>query len=98
MSVINSSFCEECSPKPHSNFSKSDVLSWSELSTFQFQQWSIIYYSRDFFGEVEEIDIVPGGREKSVTVENRHEYVKAYVDYYMNKVIEAQYEAFAHVS
>ena len=56
------------------------------------------YYSRDFFGEVEEIDIVPGGREKSVTVENRHEYVKAYVDYYMNKVIEAQYEAFAHVS
>ena len=47
---------------------------------------------------MEEIDIIPNGREKSVTLENRNEYVSAYVDYYMNKVIEAQYEAFAHVS
>ena len=41
---------------------------------------------------------MPNGRSKAVTLENRHEYVKAYVDYYMNKVVEAQYEAFAHVS
>lgn len=58
----------------------------------------VIIPSRDFFGEVEEIDIVPNGREKSVTLDNRAEYVKAYVDYYLNNVVEAQYEAFAHVS
>ncbi|KAL5262692.1 hypothetical protein ACHWQZ_G008179 [Mnemiopsis leidyi] len=52
--------------------------------------------TRDFFGELEEVDIVPNGRSKSVTLENKHEYVRAYVDYYMNKVVEAQYEAFAH--
>ena len=53
---------------------------------------------RDFFGELEEIDLVPKGSEKFVTLENRQQYVNAYIDYYLNTSMEAQYEAFAHVS
>ena len=53
---------------------------------------------RDYFGEVEEVELVPGGRDKAVTLENKQQYVAAYVDYYLNHSIKAQYEAFAHVS
>lgn len=46
------------------------------------------------FGETKVIDLVPGGREKAVTNENRQEYVDRYVDWLLNESVKDQFTAF----
>lgn len=46
------------------------------------------------FGQVETYELKPGGRDEAVTVENRKEYVAAYVDFLLNTAVQKQYAAF----
>jgi len=48
-----------------------------------------------FFGTIVTRELVPGGRELNVTLENRAAYVKAYVDYILNTSISRQFRALA---
>ncbi|XP_022087391.1 probable E3 ubiquitin-protein ligase HERC4 [Acanthaster planci] len=53
------------------------------------------------FGEVETVELKPGGADLSVTMENRQDYVDSYVDFVLNTSVEQQYrffsEGFLHV-
>uniref|UniRef100_A0ABM0LV47 LOW QUALITY PROTEIN: probable E3 ubiquitin-protein ligase HERC4-like n=1 Tax=Saccoglossus kowalevskii TaxID=10224 RepID=A0ABM0LV47_SACKO len=49
---------------------------------------------REHFGQLETVELIPGGKDISVTAENKHEYVNRYVDYVLNKSAHAQFEAF----
>ena len=41
--------------------------------------WGICWtYTVELFGQVEEKELVPGGKLKQVTEENKHQYVQAY--------------------
>ncbi|XP_065835558.1 probable E3 ubiquitin-protein ligase HERC4 [Oscarella lobularis] len=51
--------------------------------------------TRSSFGELLTFDLIPDGSRKSVTKENRDEYVAYYVDFMLNKVIENQFKAFS---
>ncbi|XP_077999503.1 putative E3 ubiquitin-protein ligase HERC4 isoform X2 [Glandiceps talaboti] len=51
--------------------------------------------TRDHFGELAEIEFVPGGKEIPVTNDNRDEYAAAYVDFILNTSVEAQFQAFS---
>lgn len=48
----------------------------------------------DNFGMEEVVDLVPGGRTRAVTNENKQEFVDLYVDWYLNKSIEQQFAPF----
>ncbi|XP_061191320.1 probable E3 ubiquitin-protein ligase HERC4 [Saccostrea echinata] len=48
------------------------------------------------FGEVQHIPLVEGGSEKSVTKDNRQEYIDAYVDYVFNKSVEDHFREFSN--
>lgn len=48
----------------------------------------------DDYGEVKTIDLVPGGRDISVTEENKHEYVRLVVEYRLQKSVEEQVDNF----
>ena len=54
-------------------------------------------YFRDLFGQVEEVELIKNGANIPVTLENKQEYVDAYVHYYLNQSIKAQFQAFANV-
>lgn len=51
--------------------------------------------SYESFGAVFTAELKPGGSAIAVTAANRKEYVDLYVDFFLNKVIERQYGAFA---
>ena len=50
--------------------------------------------SRSDFGEVQSIDLVPGGANIPVTTENRHHYVDAYGKYMMTEAVRKPFDAF----
>ena len=52
--------------------------------------------TRFSFGTPEAVELIPGGVSKPVTMENRKEYVSAYVNYVLNKSIEEPFKAFAN--
>ncbi len=47
------------------------------------------------WGELQAVELVPGGAEVAVTGENREEYVKLMVDFLLNTNVAAQFEPFA---
>ncbi|EDO34592.1 predicted protein [Nematostella vectensis] len=49
---------------------------------------------REKYGALEYIDLVPGGGEVPVTQDNREQYVELYIDYYLSKAVDKQFEAF----
>lgn len=50
---------------------------------------------REKYGALEYIDLIPDGGKTPVNLENRVQYVDVYIDYYLNKSVEKQFEAFA---
>ena len=51
-------------------------------------------FDYDYFGEKRTMELKPGGKDITVTNENRKEYVELYVDYLLNKSIEKQFHSF----
>lgn len=51
--------------------------------------------NEEHYGEVKTIELCPDGAHKSVTHENKQEYVDLYVDYVMSRSVENQYRAFS---
>ncbi|GFS24498.1 HECT and RLD domain containing E3 ubiquitin protein ligase 4 [Elysia marginata] len=47
------------------------------------------------FGETKFVELCPGGKDKEVNNENKHEYVDLYVDYLLNKSVYEQFTAFS---
>ena len=43
-------------------------------------------------GEVRMEPLIPGGEDNFVNEENRREYVDAYVDFYLNRSVQRQFE------
>ena len=50
--------------------------------------------SRSDFGEVQSVDLVPGGATIPVTTENRHQYMDAYEKYMMTEAVRKPFDAF----
>ncbi|XP_068736455.1 probable E3 ubiquitin-protein ligase HERC4 isoform X1 [Montipora capricornis] len=50
---------------------------------------------RDKYGELDYVDLIPDGGNTSVNSDNRQEYVDVYIDYYLNKSVEKQFQAFS---
>ena len=55
-----------------------------------------LYFSatKEFFGKLEEIDLIPGGADILVTNETKHDYVEKLVFYKMYTSIKSQIDAF----
>eukprot|EP00761_Pharyngomonas_kirbyi_P013978 gb/GECH01014008.1/.p1 GENE.gb/GECH01014008.1/~~gb/GECH01014008.1/.p1 ORF type:complete len:721 (+),score=180.72 gb/GECH01014008.1/:1-2163(+) len=51
-------------------------------------------FESEAFGERVHHELKPGGSEVPVTNENREEFIDLYVDYFLNKSIQAQFDAF----
>ncbi|XP_070185594.1 probable E3 ubiquitin-protein ligase HERC4 isoform X2 [Littorina saxatilis] len=51
--------------------------------------------NQELFGEVKAVELCESGATISVTQENKHEYVDLYVDFILNKSVEAQFNAFS---
>ncbi|GAA5908002.1 putative E3 ubiquitin-protein ligase HUL4 [Sporobolomyces salmoneus] len=49
----------------------------------------------EVFGELIEVELCEGGKDRPVTRENRREYVALLVDFLLNKSISTQFEAFS---
>ncbi|GAA5990126.1 hypothetical protein JCM5350_002515, partial [Sporobolomyces pararoseus] len=47
------------------------------------------------FGDLIEVELCEGGKERAVTKENKHEYVSLVIDFILNKSISTQFEAFS---
>ncbi|GAB4814343.1 hypothetical protein N2152v2_001389 [Parachlorella kessleri] len=47
------------------------------------------------YGENKTVPLLPGGDEQPVTEENRREFVELYVDFWLNRSVHKQFEAFA---
>ena len=50
--------------------------------------------TRSSFGEVVTVPLVPGGSSKPVTLENRTEYVNAYIKYVLDDAVSEPFMAF----
>lgn len=50
--------------------------------------------TRDFFGEMQTIELKPGGGNIRVTQENKEEFVQKFVDYTLNKSAEKSFDHF----
>ncbi|XP_058461003.1 probable E3 ubiquitin-protein ligase HERC4 isoform X2 [Malaya genurostris] len=50
--------------------------------------------SRDYFGEMQTIELKPGGESIQVTQENKDEFVRLYVDYKLNKSVAKSFQQF----
>ncbi|KAL8293694.1 hypothetical protein RQP46_000395 [Phenoliferia psychrophenolica] len=48
------------------------------------------------WGEVQEVPLMPGGANVTVTNSNRGEFVKRYCDFLLNTSVSSQFQAFAH--
>lgn len=53
-----------------------------------------VNYLNPLTSKVNRKELCPGGANRSVTLDNRHEYVKLWMDFYMNKSIKASFESF----
>ncbi|KXS17549.1 HECT-domain-containing protein [Gonapodya prolifera JEL478] len=57
-------------------------------------------FLRDFvvevesFGEIQTVELIPNGRNRPVTSENKEEYVRLYVDWIFNRSVHTQFESF----
>jgi len=49
---------------------------------------------KEGYGQMETVDLVPGGSKKPVTKANRHEYVRRYTQYLLDTSISKQFEPF----
>lgn len=49
---------------------------------------------KEGYGQMETVDLVPGGSRKPVTKANRHEYVRRYTEYLLDTSISKQFEPF----
>ncbi|XP_066590462.1 probable E3 ubiquitin-protein ligase HERC4 [Prorops nasuta] len=49
---------------------------------------------REAFGEKKTHELIPGGKNVAVTLENKKQFVDLYVDYILNKSVESQFQAF----
>jgi len=56
-----------------------------------YMQFQVTY---DFYGEHQVHELIPNGSNINVTQENKEEYVKLYLDWYLNKSIEVQFRPF----
>ena len=52
--------------------------------------------TRFSFGTAETVELIPGGLDKPVTMENRKDYVSVYVNYVLNTSVEEPFKAFAN--
>jgi hypothetical protein len=50
------------------------------------------------FGEMIEVELCEGGAQMMLTKENREQFVNLYVEYYLNKSIQDQFDAFRYQS
>lgn len=50
--------------------------------------------TRSSFGEVVTVPLIPGGSSKPVTLENRTEYVRAYIKYVLDDAVSDPFMAF----
>jgi hypothetical protein len=50
--------------------------------------------TEEFYGQRRETALNQGGADMAVTFDNREEYVKLYCDYFVNKAIKRQFDAF----
>lgn len=50
--------------------------------------------TRESFGEMKKIELIPNGSDIPVTLENKKEFVDLYVDYVFNKSIESKFDGF----
>ncbi|XP_021697448.1 probable E3 ubiquitin-protein ligase HERC4 isoform X1 [Aedes aegypti] len=50
--------------------------------------------TRDFFGEMQTIELTPGGDKMRVTLDNKEEFVRLYIDYVLNKSVEKSFKQF----
>ncbi|KAG0040527.1 hypothetical protein BGZ82_001853 [Podila clonocystis] len=69
------------------------MLTWSDGDVYDIflRSYEISY---EHLGQVSTIPLISEGEDIPVTNENRHEYVKAYVDHYVNKHVEREFRAF----
>lgn len=67
------------------NISRSEQVGEMELT------FSVTY---DNFGMEETADLVPDGRNRRVTNEDKLEFVRLYVDWFLNKSVEQQFDPF----
>ncbi|XP_071953933.1 probable E3 ubiquitin-protein ligase HERC4 [Antedon mediterranea] len=51
--------------------------------------------SEEVFGEVQTVELMPGGKDVTVTQDNKHDYVDRYIEYVFNASVSDQYSAFA---
>ena len=49
----------------------------------------------DYFGEMKLTELKPGGENIFVTEDNRHEYVELVVDFWLQRSIRRQFDAFS---
>uniref|UniRef100_A0A8D8BGJ0 HECT-type E3 ubiquitin transferase n=1 Tax=Culex pipiens TaxID=7175 RepID=A0A8D8BGJ0_CULPI len=50
--------------------------------------------TRDYFGEMQTIELKPGGEQIRVTQDNKQEFVQLYIDYVLNKSVEKSFNQF----
>uniref|UniRef100_A0A1Q3F9S7 Putative hect e3 ubiquitin ligase n=1 Tax=Culex tarsalis TaxID=7177 RepID=A0A1Q3F9S7_CULTA len=50
--------------------------------------------TRDYFGEMQTIELKPGGERIRVTQDNKQEFVQLYIDYVLNKSVEKSFSQF----
>ncbi|XP_055530268.1 probable E3 ubiquitin-protein ligase HERC4 isoform X2 [Wyeomyia smithii] len=50
--------------------------------------------TRDYFGEIQTIELKPNGEKIRVTQENKEEFVKLYIDYILNKSVAKSFKQF----
>ncbi|KAF9582823.1 hypothetical protein BGW38_010715 [Lunasporangiospora selenospora] len=69
------------------------MLQWNDGDVYDvfMRSFEISY---EHLGHVSTIPLIPGGQDIPVTNENREEYVKAYIDHYVNQHISQEFEAF----
>ncbi|XP_065086376.1 probable E3 ubiquitin-protein ligase HERC4 isoform X2 [Ochlerotatus camptorhynchus] len=50
--------------------------------------------TRDYFGEMQTIELKPGGERIRVTLDNKEEFAKLYIDYVLNKSVDKSFKQF----
>ncbi|KAF9374316.1 putative E3 ubiquitin-protein ligase HTD2, partial [Mortierella sp. AD011] len=69
------------------------MLTWTDGDVYDvfMREFEISY---EYLGQVTTLPLKPGGQDIPVTNENREEYVRAYMDHYIHKHIQQEFEAF----
>jgi E3 ubiquitin-protein ligase HECTD2 len=96
-SLVSNSTCaatlrdlKEVNPWVHSGF-----LQLLEATPEDLDAYGLVFQaSQEVFGEVQTVDLVPGGENRPVTTANRREYVDLYVEWYLVSSIQSQFGAF----